>query len=556
MKINDIPKPVAINDPVLLCLTQAGLIDAAMVEKITLAAQQANISSLNYLSTQKDFDMKKIAQAIANYLGLPYFDLKSDPPINIPTDILDPNFIQQNRVLPFYTDQMKLHLAISEISHSDIISEIKFYTDLSIHPVVTEANKLSQLVDNYLYNQRIQELKDFHTSSQIGITDDKRLINFLQNIICDAIHKNASDIHFEPYKNIYRIRTRIDGILHKTLQIPNSLANRITARLKVMARLNSAERRLPQDGRFTIEITPHIIKDCRINICPTLFGEKSVIRILDSGKKSLNIEELGLDTVQIQMFNKAIEKQQGMILVTGPTGSGKTISLYSALNILNTSDKNISTVEEPVEIQLPGINQINVQPTINLTFTTILRALLRQDPDVIMIGEIRDLETAEIAIKASQTGHLVISTLHTNSAAETLIRLAMMGVSIFNIAHAIHLIIAQRLLRKLCERCKKIQSPLNNKVSISSCIDSEIADWIIYQAVGCDYCTKGYSGRIGIFEFLPISPQIIRLILKNALAQEIAQENERSGMKNLLNSALAHVKAGITTLEEVYRVIL
>lgn len=542
-------------DPVLQCLIQAKLIDTLAAEEIAETAQQAEISALQLLATCIDFDTQKIAQIIAAYLGLEYFDLQTLSAENIITHILDNNFIQQHRVLPLYIEKMQLYLAISEPKHLDLMSEIKFYTDLTIIPVITDIHKLAQLIDDYLHLQRHHEIEHFNQPLIDNAIDDERLIQLLQDILCDAAQKGASDIHFEPYKTVYRIRVRIDGILHKILQIPTNLANRITARLKIMAKLNIAERRLPQDGRFAIEINPQITKDCRINICPTLFGEKSVIRILDAGKISLNIDELGFDTVQLQIFRQALQRPQGMIVVTGPTGSGKTVTLYSALNILNTLEKNISTVEEPVEIQLPGINQINVNAKINLTFTSALRALLRQDPDIIMIGEIRDLETAEIALKAAQTGHLVISTLHTNSAAEALNRLTVMGLSTFNIAHALQLVIAQRLLRKLCERCKKPQA-LANKTSLIEINDCITDKSTIYQAVGCDYCTKGYKGRIGVFEFLPITEPIIKLILNNAPATEISAANQLSGIKNLQKSAFDHVKTGKTTLEEIYRILL
>jgi type IV pilus assembly protein PilB len=371
--------------------------------------------------------------------------------------------------------------------------------------------------------------------------EDKRIIDFVQQTLTQAIEKSASDIHFEPYKTNYRIRIRVDGILHALQELSLDWPPRVTARLKVMSKLDIAERRLPQDGRFTLAINNHTSRDCRISTCPTLFGEKIVIRFLDINNIALDIDSLGFTDTQKDLFMQSIQKPQGMLLVTGPTGSGKTLSLYTALKQINTLEKNISTVEDPVEIELPGINQISINTKIDFTFAKALRSLLRQDPDVIMIGEIRDQETADIATKAAQTGHLVLSTLHTNSAAEAINRLVMMDVSAFNLAQSLLVIIAQRLVRKLCEHCKKPNNAGHHAT---------------FQAVGCPQCMNGYYGRVGLFEFLPVTSTIVNMIVQHKTALEITQTAKNSGMISLQEAALNKIQSGVTSAEEVARVIL
>ncbi|MSP53188.1 MAG: type IV-A pilus assembly ATPase PilB [Gammaproteobacteria bacterium] len=368
--------------------------------------------------------------------------------------------------------------------------------------------------------------------------NDFPIINFVNNIIKEGIARNASDIHFEPYETTYRIRMRIDGVLYDVNQPDVMLAPRITVRIKIMAALDISEKRLPQDGRCKLELTPHQSISLRISTCPTLFGEKVVLRLLDVQTTHLGIEQLGFTEVQQQIFLANIHKQQGMILVTGPTGSGKTMTLYTALQLLNNSEKNISSAEDPVEIYLPGINQVQINNKTGLTFATALRAFLRQDPDIIMLGEIRDHETAEIAVKAAQTGHLVLSTLHTNSATETLNRLANIGIEAFNIATSINLVIAQRLLRRLCPHCKL----------------PHVNDPRFYEATGCKHCTAGYHGRIGIFEMLPISPAISKIILEKGNTQDIEQQALKEGLINLRSAALSLAETGVTSLTEVNRV--
>jgi len=390
--------------------------------------------------------------------------------------------------------------------------------------------------------------------------DDDQIIHDVQRILLDAIQKKASDVHFEPYKKTFRIRIRVDGILHETAELSPDTAQRITARLKVISNLDIAERRLPQDGRFNIAVANDQTRDCRISTCPTLFGEKIVVRILDTQHIALDASSLGFSADQMTLFLQAIQKPQGMILVTGPTGSGKTITLYTALKQINTHEKNISTVEDPIEIELPGINQIAINPKIDFTFATALRSLLRQDPDIIMIGEIRDKETADIAIKAAQTGHLVLSTLHTNSAADAISRLMMMGASALNLAQCVQLIIAQRLVRKLCERCKK---PVSAERAITPfSLEREevhkknLSAKSIFQPVGCDHCLQGYDGRTGIFEFLPITANITQMIANHQTSLEIAEAAKKAGLCDLRASALEKIRFGVTSVEEANRVIL
>ncbi len=385
--------------------------------------------------------------------------------------------------------------------------------------------------------------------------NDSPVVRFINNILLDAIKKGASDIHFEPYEHHYRIRFRIDGLLVEVAQPPKQFANNLTARLKIMANLDIAERRLPQDGRITFKHTHPI--DCRVNTCPTLQGEKIVLRLLESNQEILNIDHLGLESTQKMAVLKALQRANGLILVTGPTGSGKTVTLYTALRILNTIEKNISTVEDPVEIQLPGINQVHINPKTGLGFADVLRALLRQDPDIIMIGEIRDLETAQIAVKASQTGHLVLSTLHTNSAAETLVRIANMGLPAYNIASSISLIIAQRLVRKLCDHCKQPHKIPATTLLQEGFQPDEITTLQIYSSgsIHCPHCTDGFRGRIGIYEIMPISTAMTESILHHSSTNKLNQQAKKEGVISLREAGLQKVRNAITSLAELNRIL-
>jgi len=385
--------------------------------------------------------------------------------------------------------------------------------------------------------------------------DDTPVVRFVNKVLLDAINKKASDLHFEPYEKRYRVRFRIDGILREVASPPLNMAPRITARIKVMSKMDTAERRVPQDGRIKMNISKSKSIDFRVSTCPTLFGEKIVMRILDSSSAQLGIDVLGYEDEQKELYLKALANPYGMILVTGPTGSGKTVSLYTGLNILNTEDTNISTAEDPVEINLEGINQVNVNAKVGLTFSSALRAFLRQDPDIVMVGEIRDLETAEIAIKAAQTGHMVMSTLHTNDAPQTLARLANMGVPPFNIASAVNLIIAQRLGRRLCNECKEVDDLPKEALLEEGFTEEDIAEGMtIYKAVGCDVCDGGNKGRVGIYQVMPISEDMGRIIMQNGNAMDLADQATKEGIDDLRRSGLKKVKAGIMSLQELNRV--
>ncbi|MBS1214268.1 MAG: type pilus assembly protein PilB, partial [Proteobacteria bacterium] len=451
------------------------------------------------------------------------------------------------------------------------LDEIKFHTRLSAECIVVEEDKLTRMIDTALEaaDTSMRDLMDADLDN-LQITggdeadnrpeadtsdiDDAPIVRFVNKVLLDAIKKGASDIHIEPYEKNFRIRFRHDGMLHEVAAPPANLANRIAARLKVMSRMDIAERRIPQDGRIKMALSRNRAIDFRVNTCPTLFGEKIVLRILDPTSAQIGIEKLGFELEQQEHFLHAIQKPYGMILVTGPTGSGKTVTLYTALNILNTSDVNISTAEDPVEITVPGINQVNVNVKTGLTFAEALRAFLRQDPDIIMVGEIRDLETAEIAVKAAQTGHMVLSTLHTNDAPQTLNRLLQMGVPPFNIASSVLLIMAQRLARRLCENCKKEEQLPPEVLLDAGFKESEIDGLTVYGPVGCEKCVKGYKGRVGIYQVMPITETINRIILEGGNVLQISEQAKREGVSNLRESGLKKVKAGITSLEEIDRV--
>jgi type IV pilus assembly protein PilB len=541
-------------DPLLLELLESGHISLLEVERISACASKAQCSIVTLLITEKKIAPKEIALALSHSLRLDYFNLNEINEDDIPKNLAKDVFIKEHQVLPIFVKNNRLYLAIREPAQLSACKALQFHTDLQIQAVITEWHKLESFINHYLSEQQYLTFKKPLISNDAE--RDKQVIAFVQHILVDAIEKSASDIHFEPYKTNYRIRLRIDGILHKTTELPIDLVQRITARLKIMSHLNIAEKRLPQDGRLTIKVDEKTSRDCRINTCPTLFGEKTVIRILKNASTSLNICDLGMDATQQDVFLNAIQKSQGMILVTGPTGSGKTVTLYSALHLLNTLDKNISTVEDPVEIELPGINQVNINHKANLTFPTTLRAFLRQDPDILMVGEIRDKETAEIAVKAAQTGHLVLSTLHTNSACETLNRLQMMGIASFNLIDATRLILAQRLVRKLCKHCKSLAHPSKKILSDAGFQESEFDTLHLYEATGCEHCIKGYRGRTGIFELLPMTDDIKHLIIQQASIDKIKIKACQSGLSSLQFSALDKVRAGITSLDEIYRVIL
>ncbi|MFW2374071.1 MAG: type IV-A pilus assembly ATPase PilB [Gammaproteobacteria bacterium] len=557
-------------------LTRKLVIDGLISEDDAKTAQasaiKAKVSVVKYLSDKKLVSANKIAVAGAQEFGLPVMDLAGLDLEQLPKELVDLKLIKKHHALPLYKRGNRLYIGISEPTNLAAVDEIKFHTGINTEAVLVEVDKLDILIEkiiegddepmaDMLGDEDMDDL-DFGTDDDDkkkveddSSIDDTPIVRFVNKVLLDAIKKGASDIHFEPYEKRYRVRLRIDGVLREVASPPVAMGNRLCARIKVMSRMDTAERRVPQDGRIKMRISKNKAIDFRVNTCPTLFGEKIVLRILDSSSAKLGIDVLGYEAEQKQRYMEALANPYGMILVTGPTGSGKTVSLYTGLNILNTEDRNISTAEDPVEINLEGINQVNVNTKVGLDFGSALRAFLRQDPDVVMVGEIRDLETAEIAIKAAQTGHLVLSTLHTNDAPQTLSRLVNMGVPPFNIASAVNLIIAQRLARRLCENCKKQDDIPQEALREEGFTDEDIASGLkLYKSIGCDQCDKGYKGRVGVYQVLPISDAIGRIIMSGGNAQDIADQASKEGIDDLRRSALKKVIAGMTSLEEVNRV--
>ncbi|MBV8784195.1 MAG: type IV-A pilus assembly ATPase PilB, partial [Gammaproteobacteria bacterium] len=479
--------------------------------------------------------------------------------------------LAKHRVLPMFRRGKRLFIAVADPTNLHAIDEVKFQTGLGIEAIVVEDDKLQKAIDKALEqvdNQMTSlteegdvDLEGLEVTGGEEELDDKisrddvedaPIVRFVNKVMLDAIRRGASDIHFEPFEKIYRVRLRMDGVLKEIAQPPVQLAQKLSARLKVMSRLDIAERRVPQDGRIKMKLSKNRAIDFRVSTCPTLFGEKIVLRILDPAQAMLGIDSLGYEGFQKDLYLKYLAKPQGMILVTGPTGSGKTVSLYTGLNILNKEDTNISTAEDPAEINLPGVNQVNVNPKVGLTFAAAMRAFLRQDPDVIMVGEIRDLETAEIAIKAAQTGHLVLSTLHTNDAPQTLTRMVDMGVKPYAIATSVSLIIAQRLARRLCSHCKQPMEIPREALLKEGFSESEVGTGLkLFVPKGCSNCTDGYKGRVGIYQVLPVTDAIARIILAAGSAVEISDQAAKEGVWDLRRAGLEKVKNGLTSLEEV-----
>jgi type IV pilus assembly protein PilB len=555
-------------------LVMDGLVpDTLMIEAIA-AAKERRIGIVSYLVEHNMADAREIAIAASQEFGAPLLDLDSIQPDLDTVRIVSEKMLRKHRVLPLVKRGKKLFLAVSDPTNLHALDEVKFATGFSIEAVVVEEDKLNQVLarsleqvdttmpelggdDFEMDNLEVTGGEDEDPAKDIerSDVDDAPIVRFINKVMLDAIKKGASDIHFEPYERSYRIRFRLDGVLKEMANPPVQLAIKMAARLKVMSRLDIAERRVPQDGRIKMKISKNRAIDFRVSTCPTLFGEKIVMRILDPSSAMLGIDALGYEPFQKQLYLDCLARPHGMILVTGPTGSGKTVSLYTGLNILNTEDTNISTAEDPVEIMLQGINQVNINPKVGLTFAGALRAFLRQDPDVIMVGEIRDLETAEIALKAAQTGHLVLSTLHTNDAPKTLTRLVDMGVKPYAIATSVSLIIAQRLARRLCSNCKtpmKIPAEALKKEGFG---DEEIANGLqVFQAVGCSQCTDGYKGRTGIYEVMPVSEEIGRIIMMGGSVLDIKQQAQAEGVWGLRQAGLHKVRLGITSLDEINRV--
>ena len=555
-------------------LVQDGIVSEAQLAEASEAAKNDKVPLVAYLVNENIAEARAIAVAASHEFGVPLMDLDA---IELDIDCIravDQKLINKHRVLPLVKRGQRLFLGISDPTNLQAIDDIKFQTSLRIDPVVVEQDKLEERItkaieavdttmsdlgddDFDLENLDVSGEQDDADDIHKDDVEDAPVVRFVNKILLDAIKRGASDVHFEPYEKFFRVRTRLDGVLSEVAQPPVVLANKVCARLKVMSRMDIAERRVPQDGRIKMRLSKNRAIDFRVNTCPTLFGEKIVLRILDPSSAKLGIDALGYEDKQKQLYLKHLNKPYGMILVTGPTGSGKTVSLYTGLNILNTIDRNISTAEDPAEINLPGINQVNVNPKVGLTFASSLKAFLRQDPDVIMVGEIRDLETAEIAIKAAQTGHLVLSTLHTNDAPRTLTRLVDMGVKPYAIATSVSLIIAQRLARRLCDNCKEAQEIPKEALKKEGFADAEIEKGVtVFAAKGCKSCNEGYKGRIGIFQVMEVSEAMGRIIMEGGNAMQIADQAAKEGVIDLRRAGLNKVKEGVTSLVEVNRVTI
>lgn len=554
-------------------LVQANLIDPQVAASAVDAAYKKKIPLVSYLVEKKLLDDKTIANTASLAFGDPIFDLQAIDLEIIPKDLVSEKLIRQHHALPLFRRGNRLYVAVSDPTNLEGLDELKFHTGITTEAIIVEENKLIETIEKILSDKDSSALSDLQDTDLDDLdissieegekkeeegdsdVDDAPIVRFVNKVLLDAINRGASDIHFEPYEKNYRVRLRQDGILMEFASPPVNLAPRLAARLKVMSRLDISERRIPQDGRFKMKLSRNRAIDFRVSTCPTLFGEKVVMRILDPSSAKMGIDALGYEDHQKSAFLKAIHRPQGMVLVTGPTGSGKTVSLYTALNILNVAEVNISTAEDPVEINLPGINQVNVNPKAGLTFSSALRAFLRQDPDIIMVGEIRDLETAEIAVKAAQTGHMVLSTLHTNSAPETLTRLINMGVPAFNLATSVTLVIAQRLARRLCAHCKKPANFPPEAILEGGFTEEEVkAGVTLYEPGECDQCNKGFKGRVGLYEVMPVSEEIGKIIMGGGNAIDIAEQMKKEGVLTLRRSGLNKAKLGLTSLEEVYRV--
>ena len=555
-------------------LVQDGLISEDKLLEAMDAARKQKLPLVPFLVNEDLADARSIAVAASHEFGVPLLDLDA---VDVDIDVVrsvDQKLINKHRVLPLVQRGQRLFLGISDPTNLAAIDDIKFQTSLRIDPVVVEQDKLEERIvkaieavdtsmsgmdddDFDLENLDVTGEDDHEDEVRRDDVEDAPVVRFVNKILLDAIKRGASDVHFEPYEKYFRVRTRLDGVLSEVAQPPVVLATKVCARLKVMSRMDIAERRVPQDGRIKMRLSKNRAIDFRVSTCPTLFGEKIVLRILDPASAKLGIEMLGYDPQQRALYEKHLAKPYGMILVTGPTGSGKTVSLYTGINLLNTEDRNISTAEDPAEINLPGINQVNVNPKVGLTFASSLKAFLRQDPDVIMVGEIRDLETAEIAIKAAQTGHLVLSTLHTNDAPRTLTRLVDMGVKPYAIATSVSLIIAQRLARRLCDNCKETQDIPREALEKEGFKAEDLDEGLtIFGPKGCKSCNDGYKGRVGIFQVMEVSEAMGRIIMEGGNAIQIADQAAVEGVYDLRRAALNKVKEGVTSLVEINRVTI
>ncbi|KAF1009592.1 MAG: Type II secretion system protein E [Luteibacter sp.] len=554
-------------------LVTEGVLPEADVRKAVQDAADKRVSLSSWLVDHNLVDSGRLSQVASAEFGMPLMDLGAMVPANMPLDLVTEALISKHQALPLFKRGKRLFVGIADPMQSHALDEIKFHSNHMVEPVLVERSQLRRVIDGALSAMTsnvpgfdeggLEELSlesgdDEAEGSSTGIdanaNDDAPVVKFVNKILVDAIKRGASDIHFEPFESVYRVRLRMDGILRIVANAPIKLGNRIASRLKVMSGLDIAERRVPQDGRIKLNLTKTRAIDFRVSTLPTLFGEKIVLRILDGSSAKLGIDKLGYEEAQKKLYLDAIEKPYGMVLVTGPTGSGKTVSLYTALNILNVEGRNISTVEDPVEIRVEGINQVQQNTKRGMTFAAALRSFLRQDPDVIMVGEIRDLETAEIAVKAAQTGHMVLSTLHTNDAPQTISRLMNMGIAPYNITSSVTLIIAQRLARRLHDCKREVHLPAAALLAEGFTQEEIDAGMTVYEPVGCDGCNEGYKGRVGIYQVMPMVEDIQKIVLEGGNAIQIAEVARKAGINDLRASALLKVRNGVTSLAEINRV--
>lgn len=552
-------------------LLQAGRLSAQQAEALSRKATSEKTSFIDVLLQAGAIDGRTLAQFCSETFGYPLLDMSALNPQTLPDKIIDAKLMQSQRVAVIAKRGNRISVAISDPTNIQALDQIKFQTELTVEPIIVEHSQLAQLIEKLGQSaeQNLTELigddldnidfvdDDLTTQMDTGAAmatdiDDAPVVKFLQKILIDAINMGASDLHFEPFEKFYRIRFRVDGVLREIAQPPLAIKEKLASRIKVISKLDISEKRVPQDGRMKLVMSKTKSIDFRVNTLPTLFGEKIVMRILDGSQAQMGIDALGYDADQKELLMNAIQRPYGMVLVTGPTGSGKTVSLYTCLNILNKPGINISTAEDPAEINLPGVNQVNINDRAGLSFPVALKAFLRQDPDIIMVGEIRDLETADIAIKAAQTGHMVFSTLHTNDAPSTLTRLMNMGVAPFNIASSVIMITAQRLARRLCT-CKQPTTIPDEALLEAGFAEEELdGTWLPYKAVGCERCSgSGYKGRVGIYQIMPISEEIENIILTHGTSLEIEAQAKRDGVKTLREAGLVKVKQGVTSLEEI-----
>jgi type IV pilus assembly protein PilB len=554
-------------------LVASGLLNEDAARQAVLQSAKEKVALVPFLIGHKLASGRDVASAASAGFGVPLLDLDAfDPDPGINKKVAD-NLIKKNHAIPLFKRDNRLFIGVSDPTNLQGLDEIKFHTGLNTEAVLVEDDKLTQAIERALEasDNKLTELggDDLANLDDLEVSDerpderedpdidDAPVVRFVNKVLLDAIRKGASDLHFEPYEKTYRVRLRIDGDLGELAKPPVALANKIATRIKVMSRLNVAERRVPQDGRIKLRLSKSKAIDFRVSTCPTLYGEKVVMRILDSDAARLNIDALGYEDFQKKLFIKNLNKPYGMFLVTGPTGSGKTVSLYTGINMLNTGDVNISTVEDPVEINIPGVNQVQVDEKSGMTFPKALKAFLRQDPDIILVGEIRDIETGSIAVKAAQTGHMVMSTLHTNDAPQTITRMFDMGIPAFAIATTINIIIAQRLARRLCVHCRVAVDIPKDSLLAEGFTETDVArGFKVYRAVGCEQCNGGYKGRTGIYQVMPVSDAMKRLIMEGANAIALADQSRKEGIPDIRRSGLRKVQDGVTSLEEINTVTM